>query len=86
MRVNDASEKEINAKIDEIATIRANMEKQKVSAEKQVLSELTPEQQEKCKMKSRHKSKNMKHDYCNEMPRNRQHRHHTDCPYNTNVK
>jgi Spy/CpxP family protein refolding chaperone len=82
MRVTDASEKDINAKIDEIATIRANMEKQKVSAEKQVLSELTPEQQEKYKMKSRHKSKSMKHNKCDEMPRNRQHHNHTNCIHN----
>lgn len=50
----ETPEKDINAKVDEISVIKAEMQKERLAAERAIMNELTPEQQ--VKFKSHHGS------------------------------
>lgn len=75
-------EKEINAKVDEIAVIKANMQKERISAERAIMKELTPEQQTKYKSQMLHKGSRSSKSGCTHGEMHQKKEMHKDCPHN----
>ncbi len=74
----ETPEKDINAKVDEISTLRGEMQKERLAAERAIMNELTPEQQ--VKYKSHHG--NSKHHHSSKQHNCDHHKSGAhDCPH-----
>ncbi len=81
---SETPESEINSKVDEIAGIRAEIQKERLACERTILNELTPEQQAKYRMhkgskRGMHGHKGFKDTY--RPMKNKKMRMHPNCPY-----
>lgn len=81
---DDASENQINAKVDEISELRAEMQKERLAAERAIMNELTPEQRvkyrshNKGKVRSNKSGRNIHHSRSGYM---KQKKMHKSCPH-----